>query len=156
MGNDPNSRQKSQMKKTNSSQNIHNERDLNSSLNSQRTTISQQNSINKINNRLSRTQPLYNKTNIINNNIKNSNINNINYNNNSNNDNNNNIHYNSNSNNKSSNDNNHNNSSNNNSNFSNKKIDNYTFIKDLGKGTTGKVSLYRSNLNQQLVAIKRN
>ena len=142
------------MKKTNSSQNIHNERDLNSSLNSQRTTISQQNSINKINNRLSRTQPLYNKTNIINNNIKNSNINNINYNNNSNNDNNNNIHYNSNSNNKSSNDNNHNNSSNNNSNFSNKKIDNYTFIKDLGKGTTGKVSLYRSNLNQQLVAIK--
>jgi len=155
MGNDPNSRQKSQMRRINSTQNIQIERDLNSSQSSQRTNISQKNSINKTNSQLLKTKPSNIKRNISNNNIKNSNINNTNFNKSSSNDN---IHYNYNSNNSfSSDNNNHNsnsNSNNNNSNYANKKIYNYTFIKDLGKGTTGKVSLYRSNLNKQLVAIK--
>ena len=155
MGSDPNIRQKSQMRRTNSTQNIQNERDLNSSQSSQRTNISQKNSINKTNSQLLKTKPSNIKRNISNNNIKNSNINNTNFNKSSSNDN---IHYNYNSNNSfSSDNNNHNsnsNSNNNNSNYANKKIYNYTFIKDLGKGTTGKVSLYRSNLNKQLVAIK--
>lgn len=34
-------------------------------------------------------------------------------------------------------------------------LDNYELIKKLKKGTTGRVSLYRSKINQQLVAIKK-
>ena len=57
MGSDPNIRQKSQMRRTNSTQNIQNERDLNSSQSSQRTNISQKNSINKTNSQLLKTKP---------------------------------------------------------------------------------------------------
>lgn len=174
MGNDQNRRQNTQivntqMRRTFSSQNLHNEKQiLNSSQQSQRTNVSQLHLnqtylINTVNNQAIKSQTKMNINTQSNNNINNNNnFNNANSRYNTNYINNNNKNYNTystnnmnNSNNNTNNNYNANNTNkNNNTNNDNKKISNYTFIKDLGKGQTGKVGLYRSNINQQLVAIK--
>ena len=186
MGNDQNRRQNSQtvetqIRRTSSLQNLHNEKQiLNSSQQSQRINVSQSHlnqthPINRVNNQTIKSQTKinintksYNNINNINN-INSYNINNFNSANSSNstnNINNTNKNYNTyktnninNSNstnnfNKINNNYNTNNTNKTNTNNDNKKINNYTFIKDLGNGQIGKVGLYRSNINQQYVAIK--
>ena len=156
MGNEANRRQnpqvvQKQIRRTYSSQNLHNENQiLNSIQQSQRTNASQKtHPINRVNNQIIKSQTKVN-INTNNNNINNTNnINNINNDNRTNNTNKND------SINKTNSLNNSNSTHNiNNTNNDNKKMNNYTFIKNLRGGSVGKVGLYRSNINQQLVAIK--